>query len=225
MKTTKSTRRPGGASGGGIRKRGPTRTDRDGDMDMDGSARGGKRGGRDSGRPRGSGGGRSAGGGRLPPRDRTLNAIQAAISDTSKGPAQANIRQGKGAKGNSTQISIIGWRNSNASSKRDGGVENLISFLERKLNTAPKGSRFKITKVSPNGIAQTRISALFLLVRLFPGYFPKDSNSLPASRRSTTMKHLNRPDLSLCVSPLIFASLHCHCHIILRFSDLQLVAS
>lgn len=80
-----------------------------------------------------------------------MNAIQAAISDTSKGPAQANIRQGKGAKGNSTQISIIGWRNSNASSKRDGGVENLISFLERKLNTAPKGSRFKITKSRVEG--------------------------------------------------------------------------
>ncbi|KAJ6000469.1 mRNA export factor mex67 [Penicillium waksmanii] len=151
MKTMKS-RRPGGASGGGIRKRGPTRTDRDGDMEMDNSARGGRRGRGDSGRPSRAGGGRSSGGGRPQTRDRTLNAIQQAISENNnKGSAQANVRHGKGGKGNSTQISITGWKNSNASTKRDGGVENLISFCERKLNSAPKGSRFKVTKSRVEG--------------------------------------------------------------------------
>ncbi|OQE19130.1 hypothetical protein PENSTE_c016G08752 [Penicillium steckii] len=148
MKTMKS-RRPAGASSGGIRKRGPTRTDRDGDMDMDGSARGGKRGRGDSGR-RGAAGGRSSGGGRGQTRDRT-QAIQQAIADNNKDSSQANVRQRQGGKGNSTQISITGWKNSNASSKRDGGIENLISFIERKLNSAPKGSRFRITKSRVEG--------------------------------------------------------------------------
>lgn len=123
-------------------------------MDMDNSARGGKRGRGDSGRSSRAGGGRSAGGSRPQTRDRTLNAIQQAISENNnKDSAQANVRHGKGGKGNSTQISITGWRKSNASTKRDGGVENLISFCERKLNSAPKGSRFKVTKVSPCGSA------------------------------------------------------------------------
>lgn len=222
MKTTKSSRRPAGASsGGGIRKRGPTRTDRDGDMDMEGSARGGKRGRADSGRTRGStAGGRSAGGGRPQTRDRTLNAIQQAISDNSRDSSyQANIRHGKGGKGNSTQISISGWRNSNASSKRDGGVENLISFIERKLNAAPKGSRFKITKVC---FAESRLPYTnFDFTLATPMFFvtPNNPNGPLASHRSTMTipKSLNISLLYLRFALLSF-------QILLRFSDLQLVA-
>lgn len=139
MKTTKS-RRPGGADRGGIRKRGPIRTDRDGDMDMDrGGARGGKR-------PRGDSG-RSTPSGRPIARDRTLDAIQKAISSSKD--SQANIRQINRAGGaNLEQFSVRGWKQSKAASNRDGGVESLIAFLERRMNATTKsGPRAKITKV------------------------------------------------------------------------------
>lgn len=209
MKTMKS-RRPAGASSGGIRKRGPTRTDRDGDMDMDGSSRGGKRGRGDSSR-RGAAGGRSSGGRQGQTRDRTL-AIQQAIADNNKDSSQANVRQGKGGKGNSTQISITGWKNSNASSKRDGGIENLISFIERKLNAAPKGSRFRITKVSPttSRVAKPQIFDCSLATPIVSGLTPKGPNSPLASQRSTMPKSLGSVFL-------IFASLAMPFQIILSF--------
>ena len=132
MKSMKS-RRPGGADRGGIRKRGPTRTDRDGDMDMDGSAaRGGKRARGDTSR--------------LQSRGKALDAIQKAISSTKD--SQVNIRQGKNAAGgNLEQFSVRGWKESKAASNRDGGVESLVAFLERRMNAAAKGPRAKITKV------------------------------------------------------------------------------
>lgn len=130
---------------GGIRKRGPTRADRDGDLDMDGAgggARGGKRGGR-------SDSDRSAPYARHSnTRDRTLNAIQNAISTNS--PSQANIRHGKPNAGTGLeQVRVSGWRQSKAATNRDGGVESLIAFLEKKLNPPnfTSGPRAKITKV------------------------------------------------------------------------------
>lgn len=138
MKTMKS-RRSGGADRGGIRKRGPIRTDRDGDMDMD---RGGVRGAK---RPRGDTG-RATTSGR-PARDRTLDAIQKAISSSKD--SQANIRQiNRAGGGNLEQFSVRGWKQSKAASNRDGGVESLIAFLERRMNATTKsGPRAKITKV------------------------------------------------------------------------------
>lgn len=143
MKTMKS-RRSGGAERGGIRKRGPMRTDRDGDMDMDrGGARGGKRPRGETGRA----GGRSTAGGRPLARDKTLDAIQKAISSSKD--SQANIRQIKSSSGASLeQFSVRGWKQSKAASNRDGGVESLIAFLERRMNATTKsGPRAKITKV------------------------------------------------------------------------------
>lgn len=134
------SRRSGGADRGGIRKRGPTRTDRDGDMDMDrGGARGAKR-------PRGDAG-RSTTSGRPITRDRTLDAIQKAISSSQD--SQANIRQVNRAGGASLeQFSVRNWKQSKAASNRDGGVESLIAFLERRMNATSKpGPRAKITKV------------------------------------------------------------------------------
>lgn len=138
MKTMKS-RRSGGADRGGIRKRGPMRTDRDGDMDMDRSgARGGKQGRGDAGR--------ASVGGRMQSHNKTLDAIQKAITSTKD--SQINIRQGKNAGGgNLVLFSIRGWKESKAASNRDGGVESLVAFLERKLNATAKGPRAKITKV------------------------------------------------------------------------------
>lgn len=140
MKSTKASRgRSGGTSRGGIRKRGPTRTDRDGDMDMDAGAARAKR-------ARGEAG-RVTSGGRPQPRDKTLDAIHKAISSTTD--SQASIRQGKSsAGGNLEQFRVLGWKKSKAASNRDGGVESLISFLERRMNTMTKsGPRAKITKV------------------------------------------------------------------------------
>lgn len=149
------SRRPGGDRGG-IRKRGPTRTDRDGDMDMDGpGARGGKRGRGGPSRPSGSGSGSGAGAGRPArsggdrpqARDKTLDAIQKAISNTRE--SQVNIRQGKNnAASNLESFSVRGWKTSKVSSHRDGGVENLIAFLERRMNANSKsGPRARVTKV------------------------------------------------------------------------------
>lgn len=145
MKTMKS-RRSGGADRGGIRKRGPTRTDRDGDMDMDrGGGRGAKRPRGDTGRAAAAG--RSTTSGRPINRDRTLDAIQKAISSSQD--SQANIRKinrtgGAGLE----QFSVRNWKQSKAASNRDGGVESLIAFLERRMNANSKpGPRAKITKV------------------------------------------------------------------------------
>lgn len=122
------------------------RADRDGDLDMDGGGpgrgRGGKRGRGDSGRSTPIGGG-------LPyVRDRTLNAIQKAIASNSS-TSQANIRHGKPSGGGLEQVSVRGWRQSKAASNRDGGVESLIAFLEKKLGPSDSktGPRARITKV------------------------------------------------------------------------------
>lgn len=141
MRTMKS-RRSGGTDRGGIRKRGPTRTDRDGDMDMDrGGARGGKRARGETGR--------STAGARPLTRDKTLDEIQKAIS--SGKDSQANIRQTKSSGGpNLETFSVRGWKDSKAASNRDGGVESLLAFLERRMNAHTKsGPRAKITKVCP----------------------------------------------------------------------------
>ena len=44
------------------------------------------------------------------------------------------------------QISVTGWRRSKAASNPDGGVNDLLAFLERKA-TAPDARAVKITKV------------------------------------------------------------------------------
>ena len=141
MKTMKS-RRPAGADRGGIRKRGPTRTDRDGDMDMDSAgARGGKRARTSTGR--------SSTAGRAQPQG-MADAIQKAIASNSG--AQANVRQGRKGKApnrdNLEQFSVRGWKESKAASNSDGGLESLIAFLERRMNAHSKtGPRAKISKV------------------------------------------------------------------------------
>lgn len=148
--------RRSGGDRGGIRKRGPIRTDRDGDMDMDASGgRGGKRGRGGPGRPTGaaSGSGASAGrparsgGDRPQARDKTLEAIQKAIANTRD--SQVNIRQGKSnAPSDLEPFSVRGWKKSKVAGHKDGGVENLIAFLERRMNAHIKsGPRAKITKV------------------------------------------------------------------------------
>ncbi|KAH8431760.1 nuclear mRNA export, poly(A)+RNA binding protein [Aspergillus melleus] len=140
MKNGKGSRgRAGGSDRGGIRKRGAaTKVDRDGDLSMDaGSARNrGKKARTETGRSGAAGGG----------RPRALDAIQKAI--TSNSDSQANIRQG-GRAASLEQVIVRGWKQSKAASNRDGGLESLLTFLEKKLNTSDSksGQRARITKV------------------------------------------------------------------------------
>lgn len=143
MKNTKGSRsRPSGTDRGGIRKRGPTRIDRDGDMDMDAAGGGRNRGGK---RGRGGDPGRSTAAGRTP----AMDVIQKALSDNTTS-SQATIRQGgKGGGSSLEQVSVRGWKQSKAASNRDGGLESLVTFLEKKLNApdSKASSRARITKV------------------------------------------------------------------------------
>ncbi|KKK22635.1 hypothetical protein ARAM_003033 [Aspergillus rambellii] len=147
MKNGKASRgRSGVSDRGGIRKRGaPTRVDRDGDLAMDAGAGRGKRSRGDSGRPAPSGT-------RAPTRDRTINAIQKALSSNTS--SQANIRQG-GRGGGLEQVIVRGWKQSKAASNRDGGLESLITFLEKKLTSpdSKAGPRARISKSRVEGDA------------------------------------------------------------------------
>ncbi|KAJ5823938.1 Nuclear transport factor 2 Eukaryote [Penicillium robsamsonii] len=157
MKSMKPRR--GGNDRGGIRKRGATRTDRDGDMDMEAGGARGKRNRADKsalgGRAAGTGaGGRAAGtGNRAQTRNRLMDAdvIQRAISSAD---GQANIHRGgrKKTGGDLEPFSVRGWKESKAASNRDGGLESLIAFLERRMNSFIKsGPRAKITKSRTEG--------------------------------------------------------------------------
>ncbi|GFN15533.1 nuclear mRNA export, poly(A)+RNA binding protein [Aspergillus tubingensis] len=142
MKGGKGSRgRSGGSDRGGIRKRGAaTRVDREGDLMMDaGSARNrGKKGRGDSGRSQAA--------------NKAMDAIQKAISSNSD--TQANIRQGGRGSG-LEQVLVRGWKQSKAASNRDGGLESLIAFLEKKLSPpdSKAGTRARITKSRVEGDA------------------------------------------------------------------------
>ncbi|KAJ5503607.1 Nuclear transport factor 2 Eukaryote [Penicillium fimorum] len=157
MKSMKPRR--GGNDRGGIRKRGATRTDRDGDMDMEAGGARGKRNRADKsalgGRAAGTGaGGRAAGtSNRAQTRNRLMDAdvIQRAISSAD---GQANIHRGgrKKTGGDLESFSVRGWKESKAATNRDGGIESLIAFLERRMNSFIKsGPRAKITKSRTEG--------------------------------------------------------------------------
>ncbi|KAL4808668.1 hypothetical protein BDV18DRAFT_132875 [Aspergillus unguis] len=133
---------------GGIRKRGAptTKVDRDGDLAM-GAGAGAVRGLKSRGGP-----GRPApSGSRTHALDRNIGQIQKALSSSS---GQANIRQGSRGAG-LEQVAVRGWKDSKAASNRDGGVESLVAFLEKKL-TAPdskSGPRARISKSRVDGDA------------------------------------------------------------------------
>ncbi|KAL2863869.1 mRNA export factor mexA [Aspergillus lucknowensis] len=153
MKRSRASRgasraRSGTSDRGGIRKRGaPTKVDRDGDLAMGAGAdaiRGQK--------PRGGQGRSALSGSRTQTLDRTMDVIQKALSGSSG--AQANIRQGGRGPG-LEQVIVSGWKQSKAASNRDGGVESLVTFLEKKL-TAPDskaGTRARISKSRVEGDA------------------------------------------------------------------------
>ncbi|KAJ5703358.1 nuclear mRNA export poly(A)+RNA binding protein [Penicillium malachiteum] len=150
--------------GGGIRKqRGPTRTDRDGDMDMDQTGARGGRQNRDS-NPRSRGGRHPGGrapvprasaprapaGGRSQIRGKNLAMMERAIASVKE--SQVNVRSGKNTTNPLEEICISGWKESTAAKNRDGGVSNLVSFIERKMiANAKSGTRPKVTKSRVEG--------------------------------------------------------------------------
>ncbi|QSZ29202.1 hypothetical protein DSL72_003713 [Monilinia vaccinii-corymbosi] len=134
---TKSSGRVGG--GGGITKRrGPTRVDKDGDLDMDATTgANGQRGGKGTIRgpiptgPRGygRGGARNSGrGGRL---DIARNP-QAILRGMGSQLQQANVL---------VTLWVKGLKGSKASSNNDQGLSSMVSFLERKATTLDSRSQ------------------------------------------------------------------------------------
>lgn len=144
-------------SRGGIRKRGaPTRTDRDGDLDMG------------AGSQRGRGGKRGRGQGVTHPRESgkmelDRDRLQKAI-DSGDASSHANIRQATN-KSRLEEISVTGWKQSKAASNTDGGVRGTVDWLEKKLPTKP--GRKNIIKVcATSALAVTdSVSAQY---RIFP---------------------------------------------------------
>lgn len=133
---------------GGIRKRGATRMDRDGDLDMNALSergRGGKRGRGDSGRGSAFAPGRKA----VIDRERTINTIHKALSSNAE--SQANIRTIHPKGQILEQVSVRGWKQSKAASNPDGGIESLVSWLEKKV--APLDSK-SMSKISNNNITK-----------------------------------------------------------------------
>jgi hypothetical protein len=93
------------------------------------------------------------------------------------------------------------------------------------LNSAPKGSRFKVTKVSPCGSAVATHEFRLYTPSLHPtvSWLSPRKTRIALPLRKTVDNHgLHQSPRSL--SPLDFSFALLQSQIILRFSDLQLVA-
>ncbi len=168
---------PGGSRGGIQKKRGPPpRVDSDGDLDMDAAdgtrARG--RGGRGRARADVSGPNPSAGrraptkGGAgtglfVPGSIQQAIARMVASGEAHVRPAASGLRmevpnnnsnarkghdRSRPGQGHLDQISVIGLKQSKAASNPDGGIKDLLAFLERKATgTDPGQEAVRIRKV------------------------------------------------------------------------------
>ena len=130
--------------GGGITKRrGPERTDRDGDVPMDAPVGGGGHRGGASGRgPRGSRG-------RDTRSSRIAQNVKKYVGD------QESLAQGSKAHFNQVILKIHGVRESKAASNPDGGRGSVISFIQRKVLKV-KDKPIKITRVRCPKISAVR---------------------------------------------------------------------
>jgi len=136
-----------GGGRGGIQKRnkagGPVRVDRDGDLVMDATAAGDKRRsgkGRLEGPTSSRGGGRGNGGPSRGGNLGTVKAQQAIIRGLET--KQANVLESHITTGITT-LQIDGLGSSKAASNRDGGVESLLAFLERKASGPNRNVKIK----------------------------------------------------------------------------------
>jgi len=137
-----------GGGRGGIQKRnkttGPARVDRDGDLVMDAAAAGDKR---RSGKGRleapasSRGSGRGNGGPSRGGNLGTAKAQQAIIRGL--GAKQANVVESRITTGDNNTLQITGLKSSKAASNPDGGLESLLSFLERKASDRTRTVKIK----------------------------------------------------------------------------------
>lgn len=149
--STREARNPLGAkssSRGGIQKRrGPTRVDTDGDLDMDGPSKRPNRGpatettgGR--GRPSGRGG---------PGPSRGAAKVAQIVMKQLGGGSDLASRVSRPTRGRGGQIEGLTWlrvrglKQSKAASNSDGGLSDLLSFLERKASSLGTGRKRHIT--------------------------------------------------------------------------------
>ncbi|KAL6855855.1 NTF2-like protein [Trichoderma novae-zelandiae] len=155
--STRDARNPLGAkssSRGGIQKRrGPMRIDTDGDLDMDGPSKRISRGptteatggsGRGRGRPSGRGG--------PPPSRGAAKVAQIVMKQLGNGGssdlASRGSRPARGRGGyieGLTWLRVRGLKQSKAASNPDGGLSDLLSFMERKASSLSSGRRRPIT--------------------------------------------------------------------------------
>jgi nuclear RNA export factor len=157
-----------GASRGGIPKRrsGPAKIDKDGDLIMDaagstekkpsgkGRPEGNRLGVRGSGRTsHGSGSSRGTLGSSQTQQAilrglglQQANILESRISNVSRGDSGAKVRR-RDVEASDVQLCVHGMKQSKAASNPDGGLKDLLAFLERKaggLESAPRrGVRIK----------------------------------------------------------------------------------
>ncbi len=123
-----------GSRGGIQKKRAGTKTDGDGDLDMDSAAR-------QANKPAaGAAGAQSRPNTRSSGRNPrgTSKAAQTVLKHITNGTGDARVSRGRGKAQNAAGLSYLrirGLKQSKASSNQDGGVSDLLSFLERKASS------------------------------------------------------------------------------------------
>ncbi len=143
-------------AGGGIQKRrGPTRVDNDGDLDMGSGAA--RRSTPASGDSKGRGGGKSNTRGASKTAQTILkhltNGDASQLASRVTNPSAAKAARSRAQNATPLQfLRVHGLKQSKAASNRDGGISDLLSFLERKASSFLTGRKrqVKIKKVCYN---------------------------------------------------------------------------
>lgn len=148
---TREGRNPLGSkssSRGGIQKRrGPTKTDNDGDLDMDAPSKRLNRGSTNETRGRG----RPSGRGPQPSRG-AAKVAQIVMKQLGSGnPSDLSARVSRPTRSRGGHIEGLTWlrvrglKQSKAASNPDGGLSDLLSFMERKASSFSTGRRRHLT--------------------------------------------------------------------------------
>jgi nuclear RNA export factor len=141
------------SSRGGIQKRrGPTKTDNDGDLDMDAPSKRLNRGSANetSGRGRPSGRG-PPGRGPQPSRGaaKVAQIVMKQLGSGNSSDLSARVSRPTKSRGGYieglTWLRIRGLKQSKAASNPDGGLSDLLSFMERKASSLSTGRRRRMT--------------------------------------------------------------------------------
>ncbi|KAH6610529.1 mrna export factor mex67 [Trichoderma cornu-damae] len=138
------------SSRGGIQKRrGPTRVDNDGDLDMDGPA---KRLNRVPATETSGGRGRPSGRGGSQPSRGAAKVAQIVMKQLGGGnPSDLASRVSKPSRLRGARVEGLSWlrirglKQSKAASNSDGGLSDLLSFMERKASSLATGRKRHIT--------------------------------------------------------------------------------